>query len=137
MAFKWSSTHTLIHSLHTHTDTCVTHTCSSNAVRHAVMRLLDYVCVCVVTFSDCTCRYSDVCVCVSRELREKIQPEIMELIKQQRLNRLCDGTCFRKISTRRRQGETHTHTHTSYTHTHLIHTNTPHTHTHLIHTPLL
>uniref|UniRef100_A0AAZ3RES7 ELMO domain-containing protein n=1 Tax=Oncorhynchus tshawytscha TaxID=74940 RepID=A0AAZ3RES7_ONCTS len=43
------------------------------------------------------------------ELREKIQPEIMELIKQQRLNRLCDGTCFRKISSRRRK---HTHTHT-------------------------
>uniref|UniRef100_A0A4W6CW49 Engulfment and cell motility 1 n=1 Tax=Lates calcarifer TaxID=8187 RepID=A0A4W6CW49_LATCA len=42
------------------------------------------------------------------ELREKIQPEIMELIKQQRLNRLCEGTCFRKISSRRRQGETHT-----------------------------
>lgn len=41
-----------------------------------------------------------------RELREKIQPEIMELIKQQRLNRLCEGTCFRKISSRRRQGET-------------------------------
>lgn len=40
-----------------------------------------------------------------RELREKIQPEIMELIKQQRLNRLCEGTCFRKISSRRRQGE--------------------------------
>uniref|UniRef100_A0A4W5N2V0 Engulfment and cell motility 1 n=1 Tax=Hucho hucho TaxID=62062 RepID=A0A4W5N2V0_9TELE len=38
------------------------------------------------------------------ELREKIQPEIMELIKQQRLNRLCDGTRFRKISSRRRQG---------------------------------
>ncbi|XP_056335798.1 engulfment and cell motility protein 1 isoform X1 [Danio aesculapii] len=37
------------------------------------------------------------------ELREKIQPEIMELIKQQRLNRLCEGTCFRKISCRRRQ----------------------------------
>lgn len=46
-------------------------------------------------------------VCSScRELREKIQPEIMELIKQQRLNRLCEGTCFRKISSRRRQGET-------------------------------
>uniref|UniRef100_A0A8C1Z5J4 Engulfment and cell motility 1 (ced-12 homolog, C. elegans) n=1 Tax=Cyprinus carpio TaxID=7962 RepID=A0A8C1Z5J4_CYPCA len=29
--------------------------------------------------------------------------EIMELIKQQRLNRLCEGTCFRKISSRRRQ----------------------------------
>ncbi|XP_061110953.1 engulfment and cell motility protein 1 isoform X2 [Conger conger] len=37
------------------------------------------------------------------ELREKIQPEIMLLIKQQRLNRLCEGTCFRKISSRRRQ----------------------------------
>ncbi|XP_041104355.1 engulfment and cell motility protein 1-like isoform X2 [Polyodon spathula] len=37
------------------------------------------------------------------ELREKIQPEIMELIRQQRLNRLCEGTCFRKISSRRRQ----------------------------------
>lgn len=45
---------------------------------------------------------------ICRELREKIQPEIMELIKQQRLNRLCEGTCFRKISSRRRQGETHT-----------------------------
>uniref|UniRef100_A0A8C4I6I6 Engulfment and cell motility 1 (ced-12 homolog, C. elegans) n=1 Tax=Dicentrarchus labrax TaxID=13489 RepID=A0A8C4I6I6_DICLA len=40
------------------------------------------------------------------ELREKIQPEIMELIKQQRLNRLCEGTCFRKISSRRRQVKT-------------------------------
>uniref|UniRef100_A0A8B9L2C9 Engulfment and cell motility 1 (ced-12 homolog, C. elegans) n=1 Tax=Astyanax mexicanus TaxID=7994 RepID=A0A8B9L2C9_ASTMX len=39
------------------------------------------------------------------ELREKIQPEIMELIKQQRLNRLCEGTCFRKISSRRRQAQ--------------------------------
>lgn len=43
----------------------------------------------------------------------------MELIKQQRLNRLCEGTCFRKISSRRRQGEkrcthmcAHTQTHT-------------------------
>ncbi|XP_042197673.1 engulfment and cell motility protein 2 isoform X1 [Callorhinchus milii] len=35
------------------------------------------------------------------ELREKIQPEIMELIKQQRLNRLCEGTSFRKVSRRR------------------------------------
>uniref|UniRef100_A0A674ML78 Engulfment and cell motility 1 n=1 Tax=Takifugu rubripes TaxID=31033 RepID=A0A674ML78_TAKRU len=43
------------------------------------------------------------------ELREKIQPEIMELIKQQRLNRLCEGTCFRKISSRRRQGEARGH----------------------------
>uniref|UniRef100_A0A672M5D5 Si:dkey-56f14.7 n=1 Tax=Sinocyclocheilus grahami TaxID=75366 RepID=A0A672M5D5_SINGR len=37
------------------------------------------------------------------ELREKLQPEVIELIKQQRLNRLCEGTCFRKISARRRQ----------------------------------
>ncbi|XP_041962985.1 engulfment and cell motility protein 1 [Alosa pseudoharengus] len=37
------------------------------------------------------------------ELRERIQPEVTELIKQQRLHRLCEGTCFRKISARRRQ----------------------------------
>nr|XP_014348276.1 PREDICTED: engulfment and cell motility protein 2 isoform X2 [Latimeria chalumnae] len=37
------------------------------------------------------------------ELRERIQPEIMELIKQQRLNRLCEGSGFRKIGNRRRQ----------------------------------
>lgn len=37
------------------------------------------------------------------ELREKIQPEVVELIKQQRLNRLCEGTSFRKVSNRRRQ----------------------------------
>ncbi|XP_041048023.1 engulfment and cell motility protein 3 isoform X2 [Carcharodon carcharias] len=37
------------------------------------------------------------------ELRERLKPELMELIKQQRLNRLCDGTLFRKISSRRRQ----------------------------------
>ncbi|XP_052000086.1 engulfment and cell motility protein 1 [Xyrauchen texanus] len=37
------------------------------------------------------------------ELREKLQPEVSELIKQQRLNCLCEGTCFRKISARRRQ----------------------------------
>ncbi|KAM6457658.1 engulfment and cell motility protein 2 isoform 1-T1 [Liasis olivaceus] len=37
------------------------------------------------------------------ELREKIQPEILELIKQQRLNRLCEGTSFRKVGNRRRQ----------------------------------
>ncbi|XP_063003580.1 engulfment and cell motility protein 2 isoform X2 [Elgaria multicarinata webbii] len=37
------------------------------------------------------------------ELREKIQPEILELIKQQRLNRLCEGSSFRKIGNRRRQ----------------------------------
>uniref|UniRef100_A0A8C9VKA1 Engulfment and cell motility 2 n=1 Tax=Scleropages formosus TaxID=113540 RepID=A0A8C9VKA1_SCLFO len=37
------------------------------------------------------------------ELRERIQPEILELIKQQRLNRLCEGSCFRKVGNRRRQ----------------------------------
>ncbi|XP_028904761.1 engulfment and cell motility protein 2 isoform X1 [Ornithorhynchus anatinus] len=37
------------------------------------------------------------------ELREKIQPEILELIKQQRLNRLCEGGSFRKVGNRRRQ----------------------------------
>ncbi|XP_029464614.1 engulfment and cell motility protein 3 isoform X3 [Rhinatrema bivittatum] len=37
------------------------------------------------------------------ELREKLKPELLELIKQQRLNRLCEGTLFRKISSRRRQ----------------------------------
>ncbi|XP_026107732.1 engulfment and cell motility protein 1-like [Carassius auratus] len=37
------------------------------------------------------------------ELREKLQPEVIELIKQQRLNRMYEGTCFRKISARRRQ----------------------------------
>ncbi|XP_026543269.1 engulfment and cell motility protein 2 isoform X2 [Notechis scutatus] len=37
------------------------------------------------------------------ELREKIQPEILELIKQQRLNRLCEGSSFRKMGNRRRQ----------------------------------
>uniref|UniRef100_A0A3B3QC94 Si:dkey-56f14.7 n=1 Tax=Paramormyrops kingsleyae TaxID=1676925 RepID=A0A3B3QC94_9TELE len=37
------------------------------------------------------------------ELQEKIQPEVMELVKQQRLQRLCEGTCFRKTSSRRRQ----------------------------------
>ncbi|GAA6078516.1 engulfment and cell motility protein 2 isoform X1, partial [Tachysurus ichikawai] len=42
------------------------------------------------------------CVCYS-ELRERIQPEILELIKQQRLNRLCEGSCFRKLAHRRRQ----------------------------------
>lgn len=69
---------------------------------------------------------SSVCVYLFflRELREKIQPEIMELIKQQRLNRLCDGTCFRKISSRRRQGETHIHTlahHSSFSFVHKKH----------------
>uniref|UniRef100_V9KJD0 Engulfment and cell motility protein 3-like protein n=2 Tax=Callorhinchus milii TaxID=7868 RepID=V9KJD0_CALMI len=37
------------------------------------------------------------------ELRERLKPELMELIKQQRLNGLCEGTLFRKISSRRRQ----------------------------------
>ncbi|XP_061421829.1 engulfment and cell motility protein 2-like isoform X2 [Lethenteron reissneri] len=37
------------------------------------------------------------------ELREKLQPEILDLIRKQRLNRLCEGTLFRKISSRRRQ----------------------------------
>ncbi|XP_054835846.1 engulfment and cell motility protein 2 isoform X3 [Eublepharis macularius] len=37
------------------------------------------------------------------ELREKIQPEILELIRQQRLNRLCEGSSFRKVGNRRRQ----------------------------------
>lgn len=43
-----------------------------------------------------------------RELKEKIQPEILELIKQQRLNRLVEGTCFRKLNSRRRQGTVQT-----------------------------
>ncbi|XP_064436892.1 engulfment and cell motility protein 3 isoform X2 [Mirounga angustirostris] len=38
-----------------------------------------------------------------RELREKLKPELMGLIRQQRLLRLCEGTLFRKISSRRRQ----------------------------------
>ncbi|XP_052466444.1 engulfment and cell motility protein 2 isoform X4 [Carassius gibelio] len=37
------------------------------------------------------------------ELHERIQPEILELIKQQRLSRLCEGSCFRKLGNRRRQ----------------------------------
>ncbi|XP_069073382.1 engulfment and cell motility protein 3 [Pleurodeles waltl] len=37
------------------------------------------------------------------ELKEKLKPELLELIKQQRLNRICEGTLFRKISSRRRQ----------------------------------
>ncbi|XP_040354248.1 engulfment and cell motility protein 3 isoform X4 [Herpailurus yagouaroundi] len=37
------------------------------------------------------------------ELREKLKPELMGLIRQQRLLRLCEGTLFRKISSRRRQ----------------------------------
>uniref|UniRef100_A0A8C1MV24 Engulfment and cell motility 2 n=1 Tax=Cyprinus carpio TaxID=7962 RepID=A0A8C1MV24_CYPCA len=34
---------------------------------------------------------------------QRIQPEILELIKQQRLSRLCEGSCFRKLGNRRRQ----------------------------------
>ncbi|KAK2497777.1 hypothetical protein MC885_015649 [Smutsia gigantea] len=37
------------------------------------------------------------------ELREKLKPELMGLIRQQRLLHLCEGTVFRKISSRRRQ----------------------------------
>ncbi|XP_065272603.1 engulfment and cell motility protein 3 [Emys orbicularis] len=37
------------------------------------------------------------------ELRERLKPELLELIRQQRLLRLCEGTLFRKISSRRRQ----------------------------------
>uniref|UniRef100_A0AAY4DYB6 Engulfment and cell motility protein 3 n=1 Tax=Denticeps clupeoides TaxID=299321 RepID=A0AAY4DYB6_9TELE len=37
------------------------------------------------------------------ELKERLKPELQELIRQQRLNRLCHGTLFRKISSRRRQ----------------------------------
>ncbi|KAI4885978.1 hypothetical protein NFI96_033064 [Prochilodus magdalenae] len=37
------------------------------------------------------------------ELKERLKPELSELIRQQRLNRLCHGTLFRKISSRRRQ----------------------------------
>ncbi|XP_075289980.1 engulfment and cell motility protein 3 isoform X2 [Opisthocomus hoazin] len=37
------------------------------------------------------------------ELRERLKPELLELIQQQRLLHLCEGTLFRKISSRRRQ----------------------------------
>ncbi|XP_077453195.1 engulfment and cell motility protein 3 isoform X1 [Stigmatopora argus] len=37
------------------------------------------------------------------ELKERLKPELLDLIRQQRLNRLCQGTMFRKISSRRRQ----------------------------------
>ncbi|NXJ65296.1 ELMO3 protein, partial [Rostratula benghalensis] len=37
------------------------------------------------------------------ELRERLRPELLELIRQQRLLHLCEGTLFRKISSRRRQ----------------------------------
>lgn len=40
-----------------------------------------------------------------RELRERLKPELLELVRQQRLLHLCEGTLFRKISSRRRQGE--------------------------------
>ncbi|NXK93343.1 ELMO2 protein, partial [Formicarius rufipectus] len=55
----------------------------------------------------CACHYLHILLTlpylIARELREKIQPEILELIKQQRLNRLCEGSSFRKIGNRRRQ----------------------------------
>ncbi|XP_075704421.1 engulfment and cell motility protein 3 isoform X2 [Rhinoderma darwinii] len=37
------------------------------------------------------------------ELRKQLQPELLNLIRQQRLHYLCEGTKFRKISRRRRQ----------------------------------
>nr|XP_016851703.1 PREDICTED: engulfment and cell motility protein 3 isoform X1 [Anolis carolinensis] len=37
------------------------------------------------------------------ELREQLKPELLKLIQQQRLLHLCEGTLFRKISSRRRQ----------------------------------
>ncbi|XP_053304404.1 engulfment and cell motility protein 3 isoform X2 [Spea bombifrons] len=37
------------------------------------------------------------------ELRKQLQVELLDLIKQQRLHYLCEGTTFRKISSRRRQ----------------------------------
>ncbi|KAM9301624.1 engulfment and cell motility protein 3 [Gastrophryne carolinensis] len=37
------------------------------------------------------------------ELRKQLQPELLNLIRQQRLHYLCEGTKFRKISSRRRQ----------------------------------
>lgn len=61
-----------------------------------------------------------VCVCVSSELKERLKPELLELIRQQRLNRLCQGTMFRKISSRRRQGEEQEHTRTQQC-LHLLH----------------
>lgn len=61
------------------------------------------------TLAFCAChylRFLHTLLCLmARELREKIQPEILELIKQQRLNRLCEGSSFRKIGNRRRQGK--------------------------------
>ncbi|XP_063294735.1 engulfment and cell motility protein 3 [Pelobates fuscus] len=37
------------------------------------------------------------------ELRRQLQPELLNLIRQQRLHYLCEGTKFRKLSSRRRQ----------------------------------
>uniref|UniRef100_A0A670ZTX2 ELMO domain-containing protein n=1 Tax=Pseudonaja textilis TaxID=8673 RepID=A0A670ZTX2_PSETE len=37
------------------------------------------------------------------ELKERLKPELIKLIQQQRLLHLCEGTLFRKISSRRRQ----------------------------------
>ncbi|KAG8562193.1 hypothetical protein GDO81_015615 [Engystomops pustulosus] len=37
------------------------------------------------------------------ELRKQLEPELLTLIRQHRLNYLCEGTKFRKISSRRRQ----------------------------------
>ncbi|KAM4018477.1 engulfment and cell motility protein 3 [Anomaloglossus baeobatrachus] len=37
------------------------------------------------------------------DLRKQLQPELLDLIKQHRLHYLCEGTKFRKISSRRRQ----------------------------------
>ncbi|KAI4825380.1 hypothetical protein KUCAC02_021063 [Chaenocephalus aceratus] len=37
------------------------------------------------------------------KLKERLKPELLELIREQRLNRLCQGTMFKKISNRRRQ----------------------------------
>ncbi|KAM4638770.1 engulfment and cell motility protein 3 [Amazona ochrocephala] len=37
------------------------------------------------------------------ELRERLKPELLGLVRQQRLLHLCEGTLFRKISSRRRQ----------------------------------
>ncbi|KAM5126453.1 engulfment and cell motility protein 3, partial [Mantella aurantiaca] len=37
------------------------------------------------------------------ELREELQPDLLNLIRQQRFHFLCEGTKFRKVSSRRRQ----------------------------------
>lgn len=56
--------------------------------------------------SECLLKWlcSSSAVSLPRELREKLKPELLELIRQQRLLHLCEGTLFRKISSRRRQG---------------------------------